>query len=355
MFSPYSVQVSKDHAEKMAEIVRAIERVSILDAYRDRVLRWAPDIARFDPGTKGVFFGYDFHIGETGPKLIEINTNAGGGYLNVMLLRAWGMNTRLEDVFFDMFMNEWRMRRGDKPLERIAIVDEECASQFLYPEFCLFKKLFERHGIAASIVDASDLELRNGKLQFENKRIDLVYNRLTDFSFELNDALRQAYIEDAAVITPHPRAHALFADKRNLSVLSSRDALESMGVDEDTVKLLTRGIAWTGIVREADPDALWSERRRLFFKPWAGYGAKAVYRGEKLTRRVWEEILEGQYVYQEYVPAMEFEIEGRILKYDYRNFAYEGEVQLLSSRLYQGQATNFRTTGGGFAPVFTAP
>ncbi len=355
MFSPYSVQVSKDHAEKMAEIVRSIERVSILDAYRDRVLRWAPDIARFDPGTKGVFFGYDFHIGETGPKLIEINTNAGGGYLNVMLLRAWGMNTRLEDVFFDMFMNEWRMRRGDKPLERIAIVDEECASQFLYPEFCLFKKLFERHGIAASIVDASDLELRNGKLHFENKRIDLVYNRLTDFSFELNDALRQAYLEDAAVITPHPRAHALFADKRNLSVLSSRDALESMGVDEDTVKLLTRGIAWTGIVREADPDALWSERRRLFFKPWAGYGAKAVYRGEKLTRRVWEEILEGQYVYQEYVPAMEFEIEGRILKYDYRNFAYEGEVQLLSSRLYQGQATNFRTTGGGFAPVFTAP
>ncbi len=355
MFSPCKVEVSRDHAEKMAEIVRAIERVSALDAYRDRVLQWAPDIAKFEPGTKGVFFGYDFHIGETGPKLIEINTNAGGAYLNVLLLRAWGVKTNLEDVFFDMFMNEWRMKRGDKPLKRVAIVDEDCASQFLYPEFCLFKKLFENRGIAASVIDASGLEYGSGKLQFEDKTIDLVYNRLTDFSFERHDALRQAYLEDAAVITPHPKAHALFADKRNLAILSSRDALESMGVDEETARLLTRGIAWTGIVREADPDALWSERRRLFFKPHAGYGAKAVYRGEKLTRRVWEEILDGQYVYQEYVPAMEFEIEGRVLKYDYRNFAYDGKVQLLAARLYQGQATNFRTEGGGFAPVFTVP
>lgn len=355
MFSPYKVQVSKDLAEKMAEIVSAIERVSILDAYRDRVLQWAPDIARIDPGTKGVFFGYDFHIGETGPKLIEINTNAGGAYLNVLLLRAWGVNTNIEDVFFDMFMAEWRMKRGDRPLQRVAIVDEDCTSQFLHPEFCLFKKLFEKRGIAASVIDASDLKYRSGALQFEGKTIDLVYNRLTDFALEGHDALRRAYLEDAAVITPHPKAHALFADKRNLSVLSSRAALEAMGVDEETIKLLTRGIAWTGIVREADPEALWSERRRLFFKPRAGYGAKAVYRGEKLTRRVWEEILQGQYVYQEYVPAMEFEIEGRVLKYDYRNFAYDGKIQLLAARLYQGQATNFRTEGGGFAPVFIIP
>jgi hypothetical protein len=27
----------------------------------------------------------------------------------------------------------------------------------------------------------------------------------------------------------------------------------------------------------------------------------------------------------------------------------------VTARLYQGQTTNFRTPGGGFAPVFTVP
>jgi hypothetical protein len=29
-------------------------------------------------------------------------------------------------------------------------------------------------------------------------------------------------------------------------------------------------------------------------------------------------------------------------------------VQLVCARLYQGQTTNFRTPGGGFAPVYQA-
>ena len=40
------------------------------------------------------------------------------------------------------------------------------------------------------------------------------------------------------------------------------------------------------------------------------------------------------------------------LKLDLRNFVYRGAVQLVSARLYQGQTTNFRTRGGGFAAVF---
>ena len=40
------------------------------------------------------------------------------------------------------------------------------------------------------------------------------------------------------------------------------------------------------------------------------------------------------------------------LKTDLRNYTYEGSVQLVAARLYQGQTTKFRTPGGGFAPVF---
>jgi hypothetical protein len=36
---------------------------------------------------------------------------------------------------------------------------------------------------------------------------------------------------------------------------------------------------------------------------------------------------------------------------DLRYYVYDGRTQLLAARLYQGQTTNFRTQGGGFAPV----
>ncbi|MBX9590973.1 MAG: hypothetical protein K2X43_16920 [Hyphomonadaceae bacterium] len=39
-------------------------------------------------------------------------------------------------------------------------------------------------------------------------------------------------------------------------------------------------------------------------------------------------------------------------KTDVRLFTYDGHVLLAAARLYQGQTTNFRTPGGGFAPVF---
>jgi hypothetical protein len=37
---------------------------------------------------------------------------------------------------------------------------------------------------------------------------------------------------------------------------------------------------------------------------------------------------------------------------DIRAYVYAGEILMLAARLYQGQTTNFRTPGGGFAPVF---
>jgi hypothetical protein len=44
-----------------------------------------------------------------------------------------------------------------------------------------------------------------------------------------------------------------------------------------------------------------------------------------------------------------------VLKFDLRNYAYDGEIQWVAARLYQGQTTNFRTPGGGFAPVYGMP
>ena len=45
----------------------------------------------------------------------------------------------------------------------------------------------------------------------------------------------------------------------------------------------------------------------------------------------------------------------KALKADVRAYAYGGQVQLFAARLYDGQTTNFRSDGGGFAPVFVTP
>ena len=50
----------------------------------------------------------------------------------------------------------------------------------------------------------------------------------------------------------------------------------------------------------------------------------------------------------------EFQVgdEAQRMKADIRCYVYGGRIQLVAARLYQGQTTNFRTPGGGFAPAF---
>ena len=72
----------------MTDAVEAIEQVAEIPAFRDAVLGWAPEIANSDHGPQGALMGYDFHLGEDGLKLIEVNTNAGGAFLNALLARA---------------------------------------------------------------------------------------------------------------------------------------------------------------------------------------------------------------------------------------------------------------------------
>jgi hypothetical protein len=372
LFAALPVFVSRQHVDEMAGVIRAVEEVVALPAYQEAALAWAPDIARHDSGAAGAFIGYDFHIGAAGPRLIEINTNAGGALLNAILARAQRACCKeiealvsgavpakdLERTLFEMFTAEWR-RSGRAGLpKRVVIVDDAPEQQFMYPEFLLFAQLFRRFGIEAEVRAPQQLVFEDGVLRDAQGPVDLVYNRLTDFAFEAVEhaPLRAAYLADAAVITPHPRAHALYADKRNLSLLTDEARLQSWCVREPLVAELLRGIPRTEIVAASDAERLWSERRKLFFKPAAGYGSRAAYRGDKLTRRVWGEILAGKYIAQELVPPSERQVGPQTSrKVDVRNYVYDGGVQLLAARLYQGQTTNMRTAGGGFAPVLTTP
>lgn len=374
VFSTSPVFIGEEQVAAIQEIVDTLQDVARNDGYVNEVLAKAPAIARVDHGTHGVLFGYDFHLAPDGPKLIEINTNAGGAMLNLALGRAQAAccasvkplmkmghdDEVLEESIVKMFRSEVAAA-GHGRLKRIAIVDEDPSSQFLYPELLLFAALFERNGIETRIVTPDDLVADGDGLKHQGDTIDLVYNRLTDFYLEApaSAAIRQAWETGKAVVTPHPRAYALLANKHNLEIFSNPDRLQKLGVSQENIEVLARAVPATRRVRPQDAEALWGDRKELFFKPATGFGSRATYAGRKLTKRVFSEILEGDYVAQELVIPGErvVNLDGKatMLKVDIRAYTYQSKVLMFSARVYRGQVTNFRTPGGGFAPLYVLP
>lgn len=375
LFASVPMFVSRDHLQAMAAVIAAVETVVATTRYEEAVLGWAPSSARHEPGPKGGLLGFDFHLGPQGPQLIEINTNPGGALLNTVLGRAHraccaevaGLamepleSDAVEQALFDVFTTEWRLQRGEAALTSVAIVDQAPGQQYLYPEFLLYREFFRRRGIHAVVCDPGELSRKEGRIWHDGKPIDFVYNRLTDFALDepAHALLRHAYLAGEVVVSPHPRAHALYADKRNLTLLSDETFLRETGVSSADSATVLVGVPHTEIMKPGNRDALWARRRQLFFKPAGGYGSKAAYRGDKLTKRVWEEMASGSYVAQALVAPSERNVTAdhapATLKADLRCYAYAGRVLLVAARLYQGQTTNFRTPGGGFAPVFTQP
>lgn len=365
LFAAVPLFISSREVEQMHAVIEAISQVVKLSAWRDAVLQHTPDVARYTPCAHGVFFGYDFHLNAEGAHLIEINTNAGGALFNALELYSQrdvvapgkpAAIDNLEQVFLDMFRHEWCLERGDAPLQTIAIVDEQPCKQYFYPEFVLMRKIFERAGIAAFIADPAELEARTDGLYIHERKIDLVYNRLTDFSLQQYSAISTAYQSNQVVLTPHPHAYALYADKRNLALLTAPDSLLAMGVAETTIATLSMGIPQTKLVDAQTQEQWRQQRKQWFFKPAIGYGGKGTYRGANITKRVFAEIMLGGYIAQRMAPPGERMVcldgtEPVALKSDVRCYVYDGQVQLIAARLYQGQTTNFRTAGGGFAPV----
>ncbi len=371
LFSNAAVFLSEADVAKMRRIVRAVESAIQLPGYQEAALSWAPEIAHQEFGPRGVFMGYDFHLAVNGPKLIEVNTNAGGAFLNALLAKAqWACCAEIEvamgkskgDDFelavMRMFQHEWELQHRAGTSQQIAIVDDRPEEQYLYPEFLLAQRLFQKHGIEAVIADGGQLQYEGGQLLSEGKPVDLVYNRLVDFSFDHpeHQPLRAAYLDGAVVVTPNPRLHALYADKRNLVLLSDQVALRSWGLSPQMLADLA-GVPRAVLVNSDNAPQLWGNRKTLFFKPAGGHGSKAVYRGDKLTKGVWAEIIQGGYVAQDFAAPSERMIKldshAEPRKMDVRLYIYDGRNLLTAARLYRGQTTNFRTPGGGFAPVFT--
>jgi len=375
LFADTPLFVTSEQVRQMQMLISAVERVVKLPG-------WMPDVPS-QQACLGVFYGYDFHFDALGGHLIEINTNAGGAFFNELMIasqrrvslpgkRPVHAENALEEanqadvlpdeqILIEMFQNEWRLVRGDAPLKCIAIVDEQPKQQYFYPEFLLAQQMFERAGVTTYIVDPAEFQVRDDGLYLAVsgggiEKIDLVYNRLTDFSLQAYPKLQQAYLGGHIVLTPSPAHYERYADKRNLVRLSDADGLRGLGADEADIATCQTGVPQTLQVKAADQAQWWQERKRWFFKPVTGYGGKGTYRGANITRRVFGEIIQSDYIAQRMVPPSTLMVwtqagEAQQFKSDVRCYVYNGQVQLVAARLYQGQTTNFRTPGGGFALV----
>lgn len=302
---------------QLAEMKRA---VAVLD---DHLRGAATGIA--DPG----LLGFDFHLTADGPRLIEVNTNPGGLLLVLAHQRAcaglWPHAPAQEMAPDQVEVAAAKAFAG--AAAKVAIVDDDPADQFLYPEFLLYRQVFARLGLGGDVIDASHW----------HGGFDGVYNRLTDF--DLSDPSHVALARDRAggrvTLIPDLSAHAAYADKRHLVTLSRQPACA----------------VWVPPTRMGDEDwqSTWVERRHLFFKPTLGYGGKGGYRGDKISRATWDGLDPARMVVQKLVPPPMVE---NGFKVDIRAYAVRGRVLAFGARLYRGQMTNFRSDGGGLASVF---
>ncbi len=368
-FAPSPTSISKNSLEKIKKFIEVISSIlgnsAMIESFlQDMETRFKHSVPLKISG--GLFLGFDFHETETGPKLIEINTNAGGLLINSILYEVQEnccnlLYSNQEISSFSDLGNqinkfvekEWSFQIPDRKLETIVVLDENPESQFLFPEFEMFQNIMIQHGKKTLICSPLDLRYENNGLYFRDQRIDFVYNRHTDFLLKSKEmqGLAEAFASKQIALSPNPVDYLIYANKLNLQKLSDKSFLLSRGISEKEIQIIQDVIPETKVVNSKDSNSLWENRKTVFFKPQNSYGSKGVYAGRKLTKSKFEEILNLDYITQTEIPPSKRTINLVEFKIDYRAYVYNSDLLMLTSRLYQGQATNFRTEGGGFSPV----
>lgn len=347
---------------RMARLVRLLDRLSRNGRYRELVYPQVPDVARFDPGHDAVMMCYDFHlVGET-PRLIEVNTNAGGGLLALLAHNpTWpvaigSLPAKLSGRLLQTFADETRHFTAGAKLKpgAIAIIDADPPSQYLFPEMCAFAELFESWGVPAVVVDPGQLDASGAGVLNEGQPVDLVYNRHCDFYLEsaAMAGLRAAYLNRCVCLTPNPHMYGLLADKRRLALWTDPGHHADWSLTAQESALLAEVVPAASLMAEHDRTALWASRKQQVFKPVDSFGSRGVLLGEKISRKRFDELPAASTLVQELVPPSLTAVPGASpMKTDLRVFAYRQRILGIAARLYHGQVTNLRTPGGGFARV----
>ncbi|MBX2988418.1 MAG: hypothetical protein KF802_11035 [Bdellovibrionaceae bacterium] len=342
LLSPFVLKLPPRRRDEIVAVVKAVHQLR-------EVLRSRPDQSA-DPGYPSTMMSLDFHLDAAGAlKLIEINTNAS------FLILGWEMYQarRLPFPVADFSPGQWRddLRRiaGNTLSPFVVVADQKPREQRLYAEFLVAREWLRSFGWKAEIRDIEDA--------LTEPLPDLIYNRSTDFYLEdpALRSLREGFLKGRPRLSPNPFEYGLLADKERLIEWSRPGALAALGLDAESTAILEKIIPACETLRRENADDIWSRRKHLFFKPKREFGSKKAFRGASVSRKVFDGLLDGDMLAQEFVPAPEagFETpEGpQTFKYDLRCHFFGDRLEGIVARLYQGQVTNLKTKYGGFTPV----
>jgi hypothetical protein len=308
----------------------------------------------------GVCNSFDFHLTAAGPRLIEVNTNAGGAFLQSAIVAAFrralppGCLVGAGRVFRpeQMILDTWEALRPGRVLTRVAIVDRDPARESLLSDMQAAAAALRRHGVDAQVVALAELSRHGDRLHGPHGTIDFVYNRCTDFLLEEPDAavLRQAWLDDQAVVAPNPSAYRVYADKRRLLQLAASRAA-APGRLEAVLPAVE--------IHAGNAQQLWQTRREWYFKPLQGYGSRGVLRGDGISRGRFEALADSGYLAQAAAPPATRTVvgpDGTVrFKYDIRVWTHGARPLFAAARLFRGQVTGMSQPGEGFAPIAWLP
>ncbi len=343
------VAISRADFERMLAFSGCIYRLKRQQGYLQMLEEGLPETAKIRPEVPGILMGFDFHLTDDGPKLIEINNNAGGLYIGAGN-QSWLPQPDIDELPGDietrllgMFPVRWR---------DIAIVDEDIEAQFMYPEMQAYAALLERDGRRVFLASPEMLQLRENGLYFNQQRLDAIYNRHTDFYLDsaAMQHIRRAYMAGFVQLNPHPRSYALLGDKARMADWWHKGMLEACLNDAD-IDLIRSVVPETHLMDEYDRERAWQERKRWVFKPSARHGGKGVLLGRSMSRKRFEALESSATVMQRFVPASVVHVNERPYKFDVRLFTQGERLIAVAGRVWQGQLTNFRTEGSGWIPL----
>lgn len=364
LISPLELKLPRTVLENASAAIRALHAISRREAFA-RALEPVAGISDVAATHESVLMAYDFHTNEAGECfLVEVNTNASGfllaSLMDMIHTQATVGSFAPLEMLAKSFARELELwgKAGAAPV--VAITDEEILQQKMYPEFVMYRDWFRSFGWKAEFCESRDFAFGDGRLSGAGfDKIDLVYNRLTDFYLEnpAHAALRAAFGAQAACVTPSPREYWLLADKQRLVELGREGFLAQVAASAEEAAAVKKVLLPTFDKKSfPNEDEIWSQRKNLFFKPKRSHGGKSVYRGESVSRKVFERLMAEDVLIQHFQPAQKVPTDDprSVLshwKFDLRFFVYADQIQLAAARIYQGQVTNFSSPLGGFTRV----
>eukprot|EP00754_Rhynchopus_humris_P005374 Rhum_TRINITY_DN12686_c0_g1::Rhum_TRINITY_DN12686_c0_g1_i1::g.53134::m.53134 len=298
------------------------------------------------PAYGAFMLGFDFHIKSdtSTPKLIEVNTNAGGlasvfhasecKQSRRMVMQQFVQALSEEYRFFLASLGEEAAQEFPKE-PNVAIVDDDALEQGLYMEMLLFSDSLTKRGIPSIVCSPEDLHVASdtGHLVHAEtgRRIHFVYNRLAP-DFKLKEAnhlhLREALLSGAVCVSPHPAAYARIADKRLLTKLSGQHPCVPR-----TMQLADR------------PVEEWQkDKKKWVFKPPEGNASRGVYRGDKVSNKVLQSLPPDTIAQEMCEPGVAEDSS----KFDVRVYSHGKKVIALASRHFTGQVMEMRSDKSGF-------